>query len=234
MSARAISRGIPTTVVALLLIAVIFALYTAQRASATHQPADKAAAAADNTETFSGGTATELLETKIRTSKTADLMLHVSLECEIFTQHIRQGATSFNQANGQVRVWVEVDDVIVPIESFSEPPQGPGTPIAGEDTVSFCQRNETFNKTDTNPGPALIGEFENWFQTNRDANSFNWVRLNTGSGIHRVEVVANFIEQSAATTGDFSQAQAAVGNRMLIVDVTHMSNDILVSNPGSS
>jgi hypothetical protein len=234
MSARAISRGIPTTVVALLLIAVIFALYTAQRASATHQPADKAAAAADNTETFSGGTATELLETTIRTSKPADLMLHVSLECEIFTSHTRLGAQSFNQANGQVRVWVEVDDVIVPIESFSEPPQDPGTPIAGgDDKVSFCQRDEAFVKTDTNPGP-IFGEFESWFQANRDANSFNWVRLNTGKGIHRVEVVADFIEQFSASPGDTSQAEAAVGNRMLIIDVTHMSNDILVSNPGSS
>jgi hypothetical protein len=232
MSARALSRGIPTTLVGLLLIALLFALYTAQGASATHQPADKAAAAADNSEFLSGGASTELLETRIRTSKPADLMLHVSLECEIFTQHNRQGINSFNQANGQVRVWVEVDDVIVPIESFSQPPQGPGTPIAGDDKVSFCQRNEVFNKTDTNPGPN--GEFEFWFQENRDANSFNWVRLNTGSGIHRVEVVADFIEQSTATPGDASAAQAVVGNRMLIVDVTHMSNDILVSNPGNS
>jgi hypothetical protein len=154
----------------------------------------------------------------------------VQLECEIFTQHRRldQTVVSTNQANGQVRVWVEVDDVIVPIESFSEPPQGPGTPIAGDDKVSFCQRQEQFTQTDPEPGL----EIEEWFQRNRDANAFNWVRLNTGSGIHRVEVVADFTE--AASPPSFSAAQAAVGNRMLIVETTHMSNDILVSNPGSS
>jgi hypothetical protein len=105
-----------------------------------------------------------------------------------------------------------VHDAIVPIESFSEPPQGPGTPIADE--------------------PGL--EVEGWFLRNRDANAFNWVRLNTGSGIHRVEVVADYTQTGAATPPGFSAAQAVVGNRMLIVETTHMSNDILVSNPGSS
>jgi hypothetical protein len=234
MSARALSRGIRTTLVGLLLIALLFALYTAQRASATHHPADRAAAAADEGETtFTSNDPEEVLLTAtIRTSKPADLMLHVSLECEITTQHEWNGPRSETSARGRIRTWVEVDNAIVPIQSSSQPPQNP--PPAGNETdkVTFCERDEDLSRNDQDE--SLDQTLHSWVRRHRDANAFNWVRLNAGAGIHTVEVVADYLEEEVASAGDTAQVQAAVGNRLLIIEPTEMSVDVSVSNPGSS
>lgn len=237
MSVRTLGRGLPISLVGLFLIAVVFAVYTGQRASATHQPADKDAAAADNGPdvTFTAnGDQRELLEATIKTSKPTDLMLDVSLECEIETLHQWAGPTSSTHAFGRLRVWVEVDDVIVPIESASTPPQNP--PPAGSeatDSVSFCERQEDLSRAD-NDELLLDNTTHGWSRRHRNSNSFVWVRLNTQAGIHRVEVVAEFDEDTSATAGDFADASAAVGKRLLLINPTTMSNDVVIGNPGTS
>ena len=220
-----------------------------QSAIATHTPADKVVAAGGKTEVFSAnGTnqvGAELLRVRLKTSKPTDLMMHVSAECEVFTQHTRDGKTSINQAAGSARLWLEFDGKIVPIQSASEPPQDPAAQPSGDesDKVTFCEREEEYNKTDNSlvclePAPPAPlpnqCEFESWFQRTKSANAFNWVRLNAGSGEHTIVLRGDVITSNSSSAGDLSDVRAAVGNRTLIVEPTKMSNDTLILTAGTS
>lgn len=226
------------------LVAVI-----GQQAIATHTPADKVVAAGSKTEVFAekdaAQTGVELLRVRLKTSKPTDLMMHVSAECEVFTSHTRDGKTSFNEADGSVRLWLEFDGKIVPIQSVSQPPQDPAAQPSGDesDKVTFCRRQEEFSKTDnsalclaeTPPAPAVNQcEFEEWFQRVKTANAFNWVRLNAGSGEHTIILRGDITATANSSAQDVSDVRAAVGNRTLIVEPTKMSNDTLVLPAGSS
>jgi hypothetical protein len=240
-------------IVALVVVgACVPAFLVGQSATATHAPADKAVASGSKIEVFSENGASqsgvELNRVLLKTSKTTDLMMHVTAECEIFTQHTRDGKTTVNEAEGSVRMWLEFDGRIVPIQAASEPPQDPAAQPAGDesDKVTFCRRHEGFNRTDNNlfciegqAGPPPINpqgcEFESWFNRTKTANAFNWVRLNTGSGDHTIVLKADIVTATGATTlGEVSQVRAAVGNRTLIVEPTKMSNDTIVAPAGTS
>lgn len=226
-------------------IAAVVGVVVGQSAIATHTPADKVVAAGDSLTVINEGTNQTILTATIKSSKPSDLMMHVSAECAVETAHMRDGKTSDNQARGFARVWIEIDNKIVPIMSSSAPPQDPAAQPGGteEDKVTFCDREDGASKTDNNvlctaenPVPPLTNqcETESWFQNTKTANAFNWVRLNVGSGEHTIRVKADVVEESDATTGDTSEAQAYIGNRSLIVEPTKMSNDTLVLPSGTS
>jgi hypothetical protein len=233
-------------------IAVVPAVLVGSSAIATHAPANKAVASGSKIEVFSENgssqTGVELNRVLLKTSKTTDLMMHVTAECEVFTEHTRDGKQTVNEAEGSVRMWLEFDGKIVPIQSASAPPQDPAAQPAGDesDKVTFCRRHEGFNRTDNNilciegqAGPPPINpqgcEFESWFNRTKTANAFNWVRLNTGSGDHTIVLKADIVTATGATTlGEVSQVRAAVGNRTLIVEPTKMSNDTIVAPVGTS
>ena len=240
-------------VVALVVAAAtVPAVLMGTSAVATHAPADKAVASSSKMEVFSQNGANQagvvLNTVHLKTSKTTDLMMHVTAECEVFTEHTRDGKQTVNEAEGSVRMWLEFDGKIVPIQTASNPPQDPAAQPAGDesDKVTFCRRHEGFNRTDNNVlcvegqvGPPPINpqncEFESWFQRVKTANAFNWVRLNTGSGDHTIVLKADLVTATGATTpGEVSNARAAVGNRTLIVEPTKMSNDTIVAPVGSS
>lgn len=214
-------------------------------AVATHTPADKVVAAGDNLTVINEGENQTILTATIKSSKPSDLMMHVAAECAVETTHMRDGKTSTNQARGFARVWIEIDDKIVPIMSTSSPPQDPAQQPSGDesDKVTFCDREDGYSKIDNNvlctaenPVPPLTNqcETESWFQNTKTANAFNWVRLNVGSGNHTIRVKADVVEEASASEGDTSDAQAYIGNRSLIVEPTKMSNDTLVLTSGSS
>jgi hypothetical protein len=122
-----------------------------------------------------------------------------------------------------VRAWVEIDGKIVPINSVSNPPQPP--PAAGDDTdkVTFC--NRTYSRTVTDAEDPLDGQdIEDDFIDTKNANSFNWLRLNMGSGTHTIVVKATLTE---ATNGD-ATAEAVIGNRSLIVEPEKLANDATI------
>ena len=225
--------------------AVVPTVIIGSSAVATHTPADKVVAAGDSLTVVNEGTNQTILTATIKSSKPSDLMMHLSAECAVETTHLRDGKTSTNQARGYARLWIEIDDKIVPIMSSSAPPQDPAQQPSGgeEDKVTFCDREDGASKTDNNvlctaenPVPPLTNqcETESWFQNTKTANAFNWVRLNVGSGLHTIRVKADVVEDATASEGDASEAQAYIGNRTLIVEPTKMSNDTLVLTSGSS
>src|SRR3954453_20901658 len=107
-------------------------------------PADKVVAAGDKEQVMAPQTGATLLTATMSTSKPTDLILNVNAECSILTTLDNVG-TSTATASGQVRIWVEVDNQIVPVQSMSSPPQN--TPPGGDDTdkAVFCEREHQVN-----------------------------------------------------------------------------------------
>jgi hypothetical protein len=204
-------------ILAALLVGMLVA--GPQGVLATHTPADKVVAAGSKMEVVGPGEEIELLSSRLRTSKPADLILSVSLECSILTKLITgpsgDGAADSAMARGQVLVWVEIDGAIVPINS--------GQGGTENDKVTFCDR--VYERTVTDTEDPLDGQDteEDYIRT-KAANAFNWLHLNTGSGIHEIVVKATL---TTNTAGD-AAAEALVGNRTLIVEPTKLANDASV------
>lgn len=182
-------------------------------ADATHEPANKTSAAGSSTEFIPGTetTPTVILSEFVKTSKPTDLILGVTLECSITTEVTTVGSDD-QTAFGQIRVWVEIDGVPVKVAQ-DDPDNG---------RVVFC--NRTYQRTTTlfDDEDATIKTF---MQT-RSANGFNWMALDVGSAVHKIEVKAAL---TLSATTDKTKAAAVIGNRTLIVEPTKAANDEAVT-----
>jgi hypothetical protein len=200
------------------LAGALLVVATGAFAGSSATPANKVVASGSSTVVMAPKTGATLLTATMSTSKPTDLSLLVTAECSILTT-LENVGTSTASARGQVRIWTEVDNQIVPIQSTSEPPQN--TPPAGgdKDKSVFCERMhkvEFIEPTNT----STIKQYEE----TRNADAFNWVRLNVGAGTHKIAVKADL--NSEAVNGT---AEAVVGNRTLIVDPTHMANNAIIT-----
>lgn len=207
-SALRTRRPAALAVVAILLTA---GLYLGLRpATASHSPADKVSAAGSTTEVFdSDDQPVTLLSTEMRTSSPSDLVLQVTAECSIVTDVTTTGSDS-QHAAGTVAVWAEID--------------GERVPVAGSDSgeVVFCNR---MYQRDTELFDDEDATIRTYIET-RAANAFNWVWLDTGNGVHTVEVLASLEVDSSAE----ASAEAVVGNRTLVIEPTKMKNDESLSS----
>lgn len=211
-----------------VLGSLILAYVMYKPAMATHTPADKVVASGRKVQVVAPQAKVELLAATLRTAKPTDLMMHVALECSIITDVVTGGSgtpaggTSTGNAEGEVRVWIEIDGVAlpVPIMSSSAPPQDP--PPLGDDSdkVTFCDRYHQQNAADQETSPDGLDRYETYLET-KDANAFNWVRLNMGNGVHTIQVFGTL---TTSAVGNAS-AQAFVGNRTLIVEPAKLAND---------
>ncbi len=225
------------SIIALLVVVVSYSIVN-DPASATHTPADKVVASGSTTEEFGPGTDVELLKATLRTAKPTDLIFNVSLECSILTKLTTgpsaKGGSSTDSREGAIRVWIEIDNLpnqIVPISSASAPPQNPPAWGTAADKVTFC--NRTYQRTVTDSEDPLDGQdTEEDFIDTKAANAFNWLRLNLGSGIHTVRVLAEFFASSTpeacSKTVGTSCSTAVVGNRTLIVVPSKLANDATI------
>lgn len=206
------------------LVAVM--LLGPQLAFSTHQPANKAVASGSKVVEFAPGAAVTLMSATMKTSAPTDLLLEVNLECAILTALVTGGDNAATStASGDVRVWVEVDGKIVPINSIGS---GASAEQVGDDTdkVTYCNRTYSRTVTDTEDNgdnPDGTDTEDDYIDT-KSANSFSWVRLNSGKGIHRIVVKADL---TIETAGD-AVAKAYVGNRTLIVQTEKFANDASV------
>lgn len=198
-----------------------------QIAFGTHQPANKAVASGSKVVEFAPGTNVTLMSASMKTSGPTDLLVEVNLECSILTELTTGGENSLTStAKGDIRVWVEFDGKIIPINSIGK---GASAEQVGDDTdkVTFCNRTYSRTVADTEDqgedDPDGTDEEHDYIDT-KSANSFSWVRLNGGSGLHRIVVKADL---SIETAGD-AIAKAYVGNRTLIVQTEKMANDASV------
>ena len=204
MATRAL-RGLPTLLVGLLTVTVIFTAYTATQAfGQNHMPADKAVASGDDLKgTSNDEKAIAVLEETMRVSSSSDLIIQVTSECSILTGLVTgddeappgqdpddapfgdaAGSTDSAFSFGQVKFFVSIDGKRVPVASndtfVDEEEHGDSdTDDFGE--VVFC--NRAYQRTvtdDADDGDDDLDEEEDFIRT-RTANAFNWFALDTGA-----------------------------------------------------
>ncbi|HWL37935.1 MAG TPA: hypothetical protein VNQ77_17245 [Frankiaceae bacterium] len=206
-------------------------------AAGSGMPANKAVAAGSKVKSIAVNGVEELMSATFKTSKPEDLLISVSAECSILTDVVIPGSTTGGvtqtaNARGAVRIWVELDGKIVPIEDVSNPPQDPAGNGNGTDAdkVTFCDRLHERTVTDREDPEDGIDGSRDYIDT-KSANAFNWVRLNAGSGPHTLKVFGQF---TTSAVGAGSNAAAYVGNRSLVIEPTKLANDAVIARSGTS
>lgn len=212
------SRTVPSRRAALAACTVLVAGFVVQQASgasgAGPEPANKVSAAGATTEVIAPNERVVLMSELVKTSKPTDLILGVTTECSITTELTTVG-NDFSEAMGQVRIWVEIDGVPVPVSADDADETG---------KVVFC--NRLYQRT-----TSMFDDEDATIKTlmdTRNANGFNWMALNVGSATHKIEVVAELTTNAS----EGAQAMAAVGKRTLIVEPVKSANDETVSTLG--
>lgn len=192
-------------------------------------PANKVVATGEENIIAGPGTDIVLMTATAKTSKPTDMMLMVTLECAIYTQLITggttdEGATDTALASARLDVWIEIDDVIVPISSAASPPNDSPAPGDREvDSVTFCQRDYSRTVTDEEDPQDGLDEEDDYIRT-KSAHAFNWIRQNMGSDTHKIEVVGELVIE----TDGRGTATIEIGNRVLIGEPTKMANDAII------
>lgn len=200
---------------AIVLLALVFGLNPLRPANATHEPANKVSAAGATTEVVSPDEEVVLLSETVKTSKPTDLILGVTAECAITTEVTTVGNDN-QQAEGTVKIWVEIDGV--PVKVAEEDTTEPGK-------VVFCNRLYQRETSLFEDEDATIRTF----METRAANGFNWMALNVGSATHTIVVKARLtVTEPTAKTS----ALAAIGKRTLIVEPVKASNHEAVTALG--
>jgi hypothetical protein len=190
------------TLLAIIAASVVTVGLSVNFAFGAGEPADKASVTGSDVLVTDPGTPTTILQTSMRTSTPADTTFGVTLECSIATDLTTVGNDT-ESAEGVVDVWVEVDDVAVPVSG-------------GDDgRVTFCNEAHSRSTSMFEDADATIRTFDK----SKQANAFNWTALNMGNGVHKIEVVAQLTE----TATNENTADAAIGKRTLTADPTHMA-----------
>lgn len=207
-AARFRPRSVVIAVIAVALGAILSPL--GGSAVATHTPADKVSASGSSTEVLGANNTAVLLTATLKTAKPSDLIVGVTAECSILTNLTTVGNDD-SKAFGEVKIQVLIDGTPVPVATNDRD--------AGR--VVFCNRAYQRTTTMFDDEDATIQTF---LET-RTANAFNWLGLNVGSGIHRVEIVGHFLTEATANAA----AEAVVGNRTLIIEPVKAANDETVT-----
>lgn len=224
-------RKASTPLVALLLAATLFMAYSVgNTANATHEPANKGAAAGSDIDEVSD--ATPILSETMRVSSPEDLIIQVTSECSILTALTTNNDSANAFAYGSVRLWVEVDGTRVPVatndtavDNDDEDSDGADASDIGE--VTFCNRAYERTVTDGEDPADGIDEESDYIRT-RTANAFNWLALDTGvlydspdngNNIINVTLWADF---DTTTVGE-AAAEAFVGSRTMIIEPVKVS-----------
>lgn len=154
-----------------------------------------------------------VLTTTIKTSKTTDMLLQLSMECALWTEVIsttisdrEDGVGPYSRAEAHVVAWIEVDGVPVKLASDDD------------GKVVMCDRvhEQEISDIDNDTSNFTIRQR---LET-RQANAFDWVVLDAGVGTHTVVVKVDI--QALNTPGAF--AEGAIGKRMIIVEPTRFAN----------
>lgn len=167
---------------------------------------------------------TTIIDTYIKTGGPQDALIQVSMECSLVTDvysttvdNHPEGYTAIGEAEAHVVAWVLVD----------------GTPVTlgGADQdgrITFCDRvhQQEIRDIDSSTGNFTIRQL----QKTMSANSFDFVALDLGSGVHHVEVVATVT--AANTQGSY--AEGAIGKRMLVVEPVSFAHGATVTNSDAS
>ena len=240
MASRAI-RNTSNIVAGILAATLAFTVFTAQASQASHEPANKVAAAG-STVLVQGveEEAQVILQEQLKVSSPADLQLLVQLECSLVTDVKTEGDDD-QHAEAQFDVWITIDGTRVPVSAAAPSNQEGGT--EGDDgSVTFCNRRYQRIVSGLNNG-VLDDDSDDdltieTFLSTKSTHGFNWIALNTGrdgydangDNILDIKVWADYTESESET----GTADAVIGNRTLIVEPTNLSvHEAVVQAPGA-
>jgi hypothetical protein len=218
-----------------LIVSALITNYAQAPADASHEPANKFAAAGSDIDQVDD--ATPVLSETMKVSSPFDLVLSATAECSILTQLTTgdgpMGGSDSARAYGSVRLWVEIDGNRVPVSSDdtaedNDDENSDQTDESDIGEVTFCNRayQRTVTDQESNDGQ----DREEDFIRTRTANGFNWVATDVGfqydeplegqgNNIVKVELWADFDETTLGT----AVADAFVGTRTLIAEPTNLS-----------
>jgi len=223
-------RGVPTLLVGLLVVSVLFTGYTASQADAGHEPANKITATGSDVDEVFAETDQVVLSETVKISTMHDLVLSLSAECSILTELTTNNDNPSATAEGSVRMRIEIDGTPVPVASNDA---AGGADDAGDDDdeigeVTFC--NRAYSRTVTD-GEDDGQDDESDYIATRTANAFNWLAFDIGAiydapleGQTNNEVLVEVIADYDATATESAVADAFVGSRTLIAEPTNASN----------
>ena len=186
-------------------------------------PADKMTVSGAAFDVSAPGESVKLLEAHLRTSSTEDLILNASAECDILTQlHNEGNSLDTEKAFAQVKFYVKIDGATVPVsaDDVTDPTTG-----AEQGKVVFCNREHDATSTFDN-----AQEFYETYLDTRSANSFQWVALNVGNGVHDIQLWADFTATVSGVNMTKDMAKAAVGKRTLVVEPTKAAHNEVVDS----
>ena len=224
-------RKASTPLVAALLVVTLFVAYqAANTANATHEPANKGAAAGSDIDEIED--AEPILSETMRVSSPEDVIVNVSAECSILTELTTNNDSLNSKAFGSVRLWVEIDGRRVPV-AVDDTAVDPDDEVEddGDESdigeVVFCNRAYERTVADEESPTDGVDEEHDYIRT-RTANAFQWLALDTGviyddpangNNILTVELWADFDEEVVGQ----AVADAFVGSRTMIIEPVKVS-----------
>ena len=231
-----------SSILSIALIATLaFTTYTATRADASHEPANKVAAASSVVEVVGEAEGpVSIMQEQLRVASPTDLMIQVQLECSLVTD-VRTEGDDDQHAEAQFDVWVTVDGTPVPVSSTPTYNED-GTVIADDGSVTFCNRR--YQRVISGLNNGLVDDdsdddltIETFLKT-KSTHGFNWIALNTGrdgydkngDNILDIQVWADYSESET----EKSEASAVIGNRTLIIEPDNFSvHEAVVERSGA-
>jgi len=226
---------------AVIAAAVVAVGLSVNFATATHQPADKAQAAAsdiDRIDETEDGDGDLILKETMKVSSVSDLILQTSAECSILTSLYTAGgnnvASEHDGSFGQVKLWLEIDGKRVPVSTNDQAvnEQGDEDDLgevvfcnrAYQRTVTDQEQDEDGNNDDV-AGAVRDGlDSEDDFIRTRTANAFNWMAFDVGNvyddavtvngnNIVEIKLFAEYDRKTSTLTGAESEEnQPAIGD----------------------
>lgn len=183
-------------------------------------PADKVAVAGSTIEHMTSGHKTvKLFDVPMKTSSPTDLLLTISAECALWTEVLVSSNTdiapSSSEAQGTVKIWLTFDGKVVPVSSDDNQERG---------KVVFCDRIHGMEISTKEQGNDDNDTIRNYLKT-RSANSFEWLWLNSGNGVHQI---AAWAQMDAQVNHGSGSAEAAVGKRTLVIEPVKLPVDATI------
>lgn len=214
--------------VAAAVAVALTAGFFAQGTYAAGVPANKVAASGSTTEVVHAVADTLLLSETVKINNPTDLIITASAECAILTQVTNSANGQTERAFGQVKMYVTIDGVRVPVSADDKE--------GGE--VVFCDRAQEQQWTGDDDATELMqGDEDNddqlrQYTSTRTANAFSWMALNVGllgdDNVHTIELWADWDVTETAN----AVASAAVGNRTLVLEPVKAANGETVELAG--
>lgn len=176
---------------------------------------------------------TSILKQQLKTANQKDLFINASLQCGIVTDTTvksMNGSSDTAEARGTIRVKVKITAPTGAV-TYAQPSTGRDATNTVGDGIVFCDRVQTLNAkfsglnctvdasgmvTCANPEELQL------ILKTLNANAFNFVAPNVGTGVSTIEVLARSSASTSVTNGSLGNANAFIGAGSVAIEEVRM------------